>query len=87
MGFEWDESKNEENRKKHHVSFEEAQEAFMDPGRILLEDPKHSTADERRLYVLASVAGRVMDDGPFHHARREHPHHRRRLLASGEKAL
>jgi uncharacterized DUF497 family protein len=28
MTFEWDEDKNQENIEKHHVSFEEAQEAF-----------------------------------------------------------
>jgi len=33
--FEWDESKNQLNKKKHKVSFEIAQIAFADPKRII----------------------------------------------------
>lgn len=47
MDFEWDESKNQENIEKHHVSFWEAQEAFYDPLRLILADAKHSESEQR----------------------------------------
>ena len=36
--FEWDETKNQDNQKKHGVPFEIAQYAFADQNRIILED-------------------------------------------------
>jgi uncharacterized DUF497 family protein len=47
MTFEWDESKNQENIEKHHVSFEKAQEAFFDRKRLIIKDEKHSKSEER----------------------------------------
>jgi len=47
MTFEWDENKNRENIKKHHVSFETAQEAFFDKDRIIIRDKEHSKKEER----------------------------------------
>jgi uncharacterized DUF497 family protein len=49
--FEWDESKDWINKKKHNVSFEEAQYAFLDPDRIIAEDLKHSDK-EKRYYCI-----------------------------------
>jgi uncharacterized protein len=46
--FEWDESKNELNQAKHHVSFEDAQRAFLDKDRIIAEDLDHSYEKEKR---------------------------------------
>lgn len=51
MDFEWDESKNQENIEKHHVSFWEAQEAFYDPLRLILADAKHSESEQRYFFV------------------------------------
>jgi uncharacterized protein len=45
--FEWDEAKNQDNQAKHGVSFEEAQQAFADPHRLIIKDPFHSTEEER----------------------------------------
>lgn len=45
--FEWDDSKNLLNQKKHHISFEEAQYAFADPHRIIAKDLGHSDIEER----------------------------------------
>jgi uncharacterized DUF497 family protein len=45
--FEWDEAKNWENIDKHHISFEEAQEAFYDKNRIIIKDEKHSQIEDR----------------------------------------
>ena len=43
MTFEWDENKNSINTKKHGVSFQEAQNAFIDPKRIILKDVDYAT--------------------------------------------
>ncbi len=45
--FEWDESKNIENQRKHNVSFYEAQHAFLDRNRIIAEDLTHSQGEKR----------------------------------------
>ena len=55
--FEWDESKDKENQKKHNVSFSIAQHAFLDPHRIIVEDIEHSS-EENRYYCI----GRVGED-------------------------
>ena len=47
MTFEWDENKNRMNIQKHSVSFQEAQNAFMDQNRIIIKDSKHSEVEER----------------------------------------
>jgi uncharacterized DUF497 family protein len=45
--FEWDDSKNQENIAKHGVSFTEAQRAFFDERRVIVEDLDHSEKEER----------------------------------------
>ena len=40
--FEWDRSKDAENREKHGVPFSLAQYAFADPRRVIAEDLAHS---------------------------------------------
>jgi uncharacterized DUF497 family protein len=52
--FEWDDEKNRRNIEKHGVSFDEAQAAFFDPDRIILQDMDHSRG-ERRCYCLGRV--------------------------------
>lgn len=52
--FEWDAAKDAENRKKHGVSFDEAQYAFADPKRIIAEDLDHSQT-EKRFYCFGMV--------------------------------
>lgn len=49
--FAWDENKNVTNKKKHGVSFEEAQTVFYDVGALLIDDPEHSQ-DEERFIIL-----------------------------------
>lgn len=56
--FEWDEQKNQSNQKKHGVSFEQAQGAFLDPKRIIIHDEKHSE-EEKRLFCIGKVEGTV----------------------------
>ena len=45
--FEWDESKNTINKKKHKISFEEAKTVFYDDNALLITDPEHSISEER----------------------------------------
>ena len=45
--FEWDESKNQANQRKHGVSFFEAQYAFLDKKRVIAEDLSHSSKEKR----------------------------------------
>jgi len=51
MTFEWDEAKNRTNSTKHGLSFEEAQDAFFDSARLVIEDTKHSK-DENRYFCI-----------------------------------
>ena len=58
MIFEWDDGKDRSNQKKHGLSFEDAQLAFFDPHRVILEDSKHSSS-EPRFFCLGIVNGLV----------------------------
>jgi uncharacterized DUF497 family protein len=52
--FEWDGAKDLDNRRKHGVSFLEAQYAFADLKRVIAEDLEHSVG-ERRYYCFGRV--------------------------------
>lgn len=54
LRFEWDEGKNATNKRKHGVSFEEAQTVFYDERGILIEDEDES--DEERFVLLGQSA-------------------------------
>ena len=45
--FEWDETKNIDNQRKHGVSFDEAQYAFLDETRVIAEDLSHCQHEKR----------------------------------------
>ena len=45
--FEWDKDKNLINQRKHKVSFEEAQLAFVDSHRVIAIDFEHSKIEQR----------------------------------------
>ena len=51
MRFEWDPNKNEKNKKKHGISFEEARTVFFDEYAVLFDDPDHSDEEERFLIL------------------------------------
>ena len=55
--FEWDVNKNDTNIRKHGVSFFDAQQAFLDPKRIIAEDVEHSRI-ESVITVLVRLMGR-----------------------------
>ena len=61
--FEWDEKKNQENQenqRKHKVSFEEAQTVFLDENAIRYFDPDHSEDEDRFLMLGMSFTLRVL---------------------------
>ena len=60
LRFEWDPSKDAENRRKHRVSFEEAETVFSDEHALLIDDPEHSSAEERFILLGLSVRFRVL---------------------------
>ena len=57
--FEWDAAKDHSNQIKHGVSFELAQQAFLDPRRVIVPDLDHS-GDEQRYFCFGWVEGAVM---------------------------
>jgi uncharacterized protein len=57
--FEWDEEKDKENRIKHGVSFAVAQQAFVDPHRVIAEDIAHSS-EEDRFYCIGRVTEGIL---------------------------
>ena len=58
--FEWDPAKDRANRAKHGVSFVMAQEAFLDPRRVIAEDLSHSSEGEKRYFCFGEVGGGIM---------------------------
>jgi uncharacterized protein len=59
FSFEWDEEKNRVNIEKHNVSFYEAQKAFLDSDRIILEDLDHSEI-EKRYFCLGKIKDNIL---------------------------
>lgn len=59
MKFEWDEEKNIENVRKHGVSFDVAQYAFLDDEKKLFRDESHSIK-ETRYYCYGMIKGKVL---------------------------
>lgn len=57
--FDWDDLKNDQNIKKHGVSFGESQGAFFDPKRVIAEDLEHSN-HEKRYFCFGKVYDRIM---------------------------
>ena len=60
LKFEWDERKNRTNRKRHGVSFEEAQSVFFDENALEFFDPAHSSGEDRFLMLGISVRLRLV---------------------------
>lgn len=58
--FEWDENKNIANRKKHNISFEEAQTVFYDENALLIDDPDHSEEEERFILLGFSLRANLL---------------------------
>ena len=57
--FEWDDAKDRLNQGKHGVAFASAQRAFLDSRRVIVEDTRHST-DENRYYCIGRVGDGII---------------------------
>jgi len=57
LQFIWDEKKNQLNRRKHGVSFDEAQTAFFDERAKLFFDPDHAEDEDR--FILLGISFRL----------------------------
>ncbi len=55
--FEWDETKEELNFKKHGIRFKTAAKVFLDPNKLIREDEEHP--EESRYNILGKV-GRIL---------------------------
>ena len=58
--FAWNPNKNEINKRKHHVSFEEAQTVFYDDDALVIHDPEHSQEEDRFLILGFSMQARLL---------------------------
>jgi len=58
--FEWDDQKNASNKRKHGVSFEDAQTVFFDENAIGFDDPDHSIQKERFILLGLSQSLKVL---------------------------
>ncbi len=72
LTFEWDEGNELKNWIKHKVSAKEAEDAFYDINRLLLEDIKHSKHEKRfvlfgktkqgkKLFIVFTMRGKDND--------------------------
>jgi len=57
LRFEWDPDKNTENKRKHGVSFEEAQAVFLDENALMIHDPDHSDEEDR--FILLGLSAKI----------------------------
>jgi len=60
LRFEWDTRKDRSNRKKHGISFAEAQTVFLDEQALLIDDPEHSEDEDRFVLMGMSLSLRVL---------------------------
>ena len=60
LNFEWDENKNDINKKKHHISFEEARTVFYDDNALLIDDPEHSETEDRFIILGTSLQANLL---------------------------
>ena len=58
--FEWDEAKAQWNIKKHRIGFDEAKTVFNDERSITIDDPDHSTEEERYIDIGRSEMGHIL---------------------------
>jgi len=60
IAFAWDRRKARANVAKHGVSFEEAQSVFLDECARLIDDPDHSSDEDRFLLLGYSFQARCL---------------------------
>jgi len=60
LRFSWDPRKAQANLRRHRVSFEEAETAFLDEEALVLDDPDHSEVEDRFILLGLSATARVL---------------------------
>lgn len=60
LTFEWDETKNASNLRKHGISFEEAKSVFSDFFGRLIADPDHSDEEDRFILLGVSIHSKLL---------------------------
>ena len=60
LSFAWDKGNEQKNWLKHKVTGEEAEEAFDDTKRLILEDTKHSEKETRFILFGKTEKGRML---------------------------
>lgn len=60
MRFEWDSKKNEINKKKYGISFEEAKQIFNDPLHIAILDKRFNYFEERWITIGRTLKNRLV---------------------------
>ena len=58
LEFSWDNRKNKQNKKKHGISFEEAQTVFFDENAVEFYDPDHSEKENR--FIMLGLSYRLL---------------------------
>jgi uncharacterized DUF497 family protein len=58
--FLCDPAKAASNKRKHKVTFEEAETIFGDPYELMIPDPAHSADEERNISIGESSGGRIL---------------------------
>jgi uncharacterized DUF497 family protein len=60
LRFAWDARKETQNRRKHGVSFTEAETVFSDEHALLVDDPEHSDQEDRFALLGLSASLRTL---------------------------
>lgn len=60
MKFDWDDTKNRINQKKHGVWFEEAQTVWADEYSVEFFDPEHSEGEDRFIRIGLSSRSNLL---------------------------
>ena len=60
VGFDWDDGNSRKSLHKHGVDQSEAEQVFRDPRLLVLDDDKHSGAEERFHAYGRAATGRLL---------------------------
>jgi uncharacterized protein len=60
LEFQWDETKDARNLKKHGVTFDEASSVFRDPLAKVVPDPTDPSGEDRAIMMGHSNQGRLL---------------------------
>jgi uncharacterized DUF497 family protein len=58
--FKWDKKKEKQNVTKHKISFKEASTVFRDELSLTIDDPHHSSKENRLIIIGESVENRLL---------------------------